>query len=408
MLKAEIEGIGIPTKGTPQGGILSPLLSNIVLNELDWWISNQFETFQTKHKYAIHKTNNSESHKFRALRTNSKLKEIYILRYADDFKLFCATKNMAKKIYKATELWLKERLGLEISPEKSKIVDVRKSSSEFLGFQISTQPPRTKRRARERKYVVESHLTDKAKNKCKRVLKKKVNDIQKSPSPVTTNKYNSTVLGIQNYYKVATHVNIDMQKIAFIINKSLFNRLKKIWSKTGVKSKTYKRFYKNNYATHFIGSVAIFPLADISTTKPIRFTQIKCNYTQDGRQLIHDELNKRYNHAIIRHLMSSSYSNNTVELNDNKITKYIAQYGKCSVTGTILSIGNMEIHHILPVSLGGTDIYDNLIWVTHTVHELIHATIPATIHKYRKMLNLTPKGLQKINDYRLKAGNFTI
>jgi RNA-directed DNA polymerase len=51
ILKAEIEGEGIPTKGTPQGGILSPLISNIVLNELDWWISNQWETFKSNHEY---------------------------------------------------------------------------------------------------------------------------------------------------------------------------------------------------------------------------------------------------------------------------------------------------------------------------------------------------------------------
>lgn len=52
MLKAPIvlpDGTTIfPTKGTPQGGILSPLLANINLNEFDWWIANQWESFKCK------------------------------------------------------------------------------------------------------------------------------------------------------------------------------------------------------------------------------------------------------------------------------------------------------------------------------------------------------------------------
>src|SRR3954452_10820917 len=77
LLKAEIEGEGIPTKGTPQGGILSPLLSNIVLNDLDQWITGQWESFDSKTNYS------QDFAKYRLLKINSNLKEGYIVRYAD-------------------------------------------------------------------------------------------------------------------------------------------------------------------------------------------------------------------------------------------------------------------------------------------------------------------------------------
>lgn len=74
MLKTSIEGIGISSKGTCQGGIISPLLSNIVLNELDWWLSDQWQSFKTKRTYGHNK------HKLRSIRNGSNLKECYIVR----------------------------------------------------------------------------------------------------------------------------------------------------------------------------------------------------------------------------------------------------------------------------------------------------------------------------------------
>lgn len=75
---------------------------------------------------------------YRHLR-NSGLKEIYIVRYADDFKIFCKKREHAEKIFQAVQLWLNDRLHLEISGEKSKITVVRKSTSEFLGFKIKAR-----------------------------------------------------------------------------------------------------------------------------------------------------------------------------------------------------------------------------------------------------------------------------
>ncbi|MCR6840898.1 reverse transcriptase domain-containing protein [Bacillus thuringiensis] len=113
LLKAEIVNEGVPQKGTPQGGILSPLLSNIVLNELDWWVSNQWETIKTSHPYK------GNSEKYRALK-KSKLKECFLIRYADDAKILCRDYVTALKMFEATKDFLRTRLHLDISLEKIK------------------------------------------------------------------------------------------------------------------------------------------------------------------------------------------------------------------------------------------------------------------------------------------------
>lgn len=64
------------------------------------------------------------------------------MRYTDDFKILCRTRSQAIKVFYAVKDFLQTRLHLEISEEKSKVVNLKKNSSEFLGFRIKAHRKR--------------------------------------------------------------------------------------------------------------------------------------------------------------------------------------------------------------------------------------------------------------------------
>ena len=114
-------------------------MSNIVLNELDWWIASQWEEFPTRKKYATETNYNgseNKGNKYKMLRDYTRLKEVTCVRYADDFKLFAKSRKHAVKLFHAVEGWLEGRLGLSINQQKSKIVNLKRGYSEFLSFRI--------------------------------------------------------------------------------------------------------------------------------------------------------------------------------------------------------------------------------------------------------------------------------
>lgn len=405
ILKSEIQGIGTPTKGTPQGGIISPLLSNIVLNELDWWISSQWETFETKHDYSVKRLKTSgnmkidHSNKYRAMGTTA-LKEIFLVRYADDFKIFCRNYKTAQKIYKATRLWLKERLELDISPEKSKITNLRRNYTEFLGFRLKVKPKRNK-------YVCQSRMSEKARISTIKKLKEQIKIIQKEPVTKQVSKLNSMILGSHNYYNSATYVSLDFGEINFLVTKTLENRLKNHISNKQKLSETYKRLYGSyNGKIRTICGITIFPIYGCKTNSPMNFSQEICDYTEIGRNTLHAKL-KGYNH-LIQYLLNSDTFEHTTEFLDNRISLIAGQKGRCFVTGNILEPHNMECHHKKPKSLGGTDEYSNLVWIKNEVHKLIHATKQETIEKYLGLLSLDTKGVKRVNSLRKLVGNSVI
>lgn len=259
-----------PSKGTPQGGILSPLLSNIVLNELDWWIASQWEwmPMHGSAKYTYLNANGSinRGYQYRLLK-ESHLKPVFIVRYADDFKLFCGNRKDAFCLYAATTQWLKERLKLDISPEKSKVVNLKRHYSEYLGFKMKAQ-------RKGDKYVVRSHMSDKAQKRAKDQL-------------------------------------------------------------------------------------------------------AKC--------------------------MRNPRLGQSVEYADNRISLYAAQYGKCAVTGRTLRPHEIHCHHKCPKSAGGTDAYANLVIISETVHQLVHATDEKTISRLLQTLSLDTQQRKKLNKLREQA-----
>ena len=410
MLKAEVAGISFPKKGTPQGGIISPLLSNIVLNELDWWIVSQWEEMPTKRNYIhrIYKNGTPDkSNTFRTLRNYTNLKECYLVRYADDFKIFCKKRADAVKLFEATKKWLLERLGLEISSEKSKIVNLKRHYSEFLGFKLKVRKKGKKSNGKPR-FVIEAHIKDKALIKIRKKSKEIIDQIRqtydKSMEYRLIQKYNSYLIGVHNYYSIATHVNIDFQKIAFDVKKSLYNRLKHRLQKKGTITNRYiNEKYGTSREVRYLNGHAVVPIAYVQHRVPMDKKNKINKYTPDGRAEIHKNLSD-INMTVLYHLMNNPAGKQSVEYNDNRISLYVAQKGRCAISGAELEANQVDCHHKKPLSMGGDDSYNNLIIVSDVVHILVHSSNEHTINKYLNVLNLNEKQFKKLNKLRVMAG----
>lgn len=115
------DGVLHPTdKGTPQGGVISPVLANVALHGLDDALGVRY--YRTRAGY---------------LRTYSTRAWV---RYADDFVVFSKTKEDAERVVEILKTWLAER-GLTLAADKTRIVHLD-NGFDFLGFNIRQYRPR--------------------------------------------------------------------------------------------------------------------------------------------------------------------------------------------------------------------------------------------------------------------------
>jgi RNA-directed DNA polymerase len=184
------EGVFTPTtKGTCQGGVISPLLSNIVLNHLDWFLEEQ---------------------------------GLHFVRYADDFVILCKTKPEAEKALNLARAFLKD-MGLEDNPEKTKIRHFSEGF-DFLGFTIKSRSITMRAKSMEKFKNSIREITTRSHNLDKEVIE----------------KLNRVIRGTVNYFGTK-----------FSTMKTSFYKLDR-WIRKRIRCMKYKRIWLTDNWRHTI------------------------------------------------------------------------------------------------------------------------------------------------------------
>ncbi len=395
MLKAEIDGEGVPEKGTPQGGLLSPLLSLIVLNELDWWVSSQWETFQPKHR--------NKNGWFQYAKKHTRLKSGFIVRYADDFKIMCSTYEEAQRFYHSTVDFLNKRLKLEISPEKSKVVNLKKNSSDFLGFKIKVIPKGKTKHG----YVAKTDMNQKALKKAKTNLKLKVKDIVRHTTTFQIARYNLAVMGMQNYYCVATNIYNNLTEVSYALLPTTRVRFKKI-AKLIPFETTSQDFQMKTTGIRpqtkiiMIADTPLLPINGVKHKNPLNFSQDICNFTEHGRSKIHEEI-ALVTKGEIRILLEYKDTTKSVEFNDNRISVFIAQQGNCYITNRRHSPTDMVCIY-KNITETDRDKYQNLVFVEIPISKAILTESVQQAKMWLMNYGLSSQQKKKLNKIRANYG----
>lgn len=136
MLKAGYIESGIyyaTTIGSPQGSILSPLLSNVYLNDFDSYIGR---SYMEPHRQCKHKCNDTRRLKWSGITPK------YNYRFADDWVILTSTQAEALRLKRQLTKYFRYRMKLNLSQEKTYVTDLRTDGIHFLGFVVKAERKR--------------------------------------------------------------------------------------------------------------------------------------------------------------------------------------------------------------------------------------------------------------------------
>jgi RNA-directed DNA polymerase len=341
--------------GTPQGGVISPLLSNIALDGIEKRIGDWAETQR------IFRRNGELIN-----RKDRKRKSIHFVRYADDFVVMHHNMDVIKKCREIISEFLTER-GLEISDAKTKIVHTRISFEknepgfEFLGFKIKHFDTKKHSAKNNQGHNIGYRLlTFPSKNSRNKHFTKIDHVLRKHKTANQSEivkKLNLIIIGWTNYFRFS---HLLTTKIGSSMEQILFNKLRH-WGKKKLKlskKKVYDKFW------HKIDGRRQFAFKDrngkyvtLSLYRKVAkgVSLVKYVKVKNDVSVYNGDLNYWSRRAIIPDLKTKL---------KNKLLK--RQNYKCSICGkTFLPFDIIETDHITPMAKRGSHEITNL--------QLLHA-----------------------------------
>ena len=358
MLKAGVmDDCEVNEEGTPQGGLISPLLANTYLDIMDEWVSKQWEKKETRYQYA------TQSGRYHALHKTS-LVPGYLVRYADDFVIVTDTRTHAEDWKARLQTFLQARMKLTLSQEKTLITDIRKKHIRFLGYEFKMVP------GKSRRGYIPRTLPDR--DRLKRKVDQIAEEIKKIPANYSKeqliseiNRINSKVRGIIQYYQCCTWVNISLNKHSRrlqLIAKSRLRQYKGKWIPAN-ETQNLPRIHQQHrqkipsvkYRDIYIGFTAL-SFCKWERTAPKN--QEETPYTEFGRQLNFERTKKKRIQARLDEMYSDkagraiSYGKwgklNNFEFIMNRAYALNRDKLKCRVCGGWLISSTPWAHRIHP------------------------------------------------------------
>lgn len=331
-------------EGTPQGGVISPLLANIALHGMENEIKNLADTFDMKRPDGTQ------------LSKRDKRKSVSIIRYADDFVILHEDLTVVQRCQEVISNWLKS-MGLELKPSKTRLthtleeVNKERPGFDFLGFHIQQYKTGkyTSGKAKGKLLGFKTIITP-SKESQKKHYRQVAKVIEKSrglSQAVLIKRLNPIIRGWCNYFST-------------VVSQKIFEKL---WHLTVYKLIKWGVKRHRNKGKKWVSSKYFLLVGGDKWTFATK---------QEGKSPM--RLRKHSETPIVRHVKvkgdSSPYDGNLIywstrmghnpEMPKRTASLLKKQKGKCAHCELFFKDGDLlETDHIIPKSLGGKDSYQN-------------------------------------------------